>query len=178
MSLLAPADVRAVLSGCRRYRYQLFRRFGPSPRGVLYIMLNPSTADEIEDDPTIRKCIGFARKWGCGHLTVVNLFAWRATSPADMKRAADPVGPENRHYVQNALARTKQKGWPDDLVICAWGRHGAHRNQDRVMRDWLRAEPTVEPLQLGPGPFPRHPLMLAYSTEPEPLAGYDIGDRS
>jgi hypothetical protein len=85
-------------------------------------MLNPSTADASQDDPTIRRCIGFARQWGCGRLVVLNLFAFRATDPADLKRAADPVGPENRAWFDRTLV--------DDLVggpvVCGWGVHGAH----------------------------------------------------
>src|SRR5262245_34051042 len=92
----------ARFSRDRRYRYSLSRRFGDGPTSV-FIMLNPSTADAERDDPTIRKCVGFCRRWGVGELHVVNLFAFRAVSPFDMKKADDPVGPRNRRAIEQAL---------------------------------------------------------------------------
>src|ERR1019366_833740 len=79
----------------RPYRYSLWRRVGESRRRVLFVMLNPSTADAIVDDPTIRRCMGFARTWGFGELEVCNLFAYRSPCPSALLRAADPVGPSN-----------------------------------------------------------------------------------
>src|SRR5437588_2477108 len=99
--LLEPACSRgsAVFSPDGRYRYLLTRRLGRSRRVATFIMLNPSTADAINNDPTIRKCVGFARRWGCGLLQVVNLFALRATEPRVLRAAADPVGPENSRWI-------------------------------------------------------------------------------
>ena len=91
----------AVISDCGKYRYRLTRKWGYG-RPCGFIMLNPSTADALHDDPTIRRCVGFAKAWGCGALIVVNLFAVRATSPREMMRADDPVGPENKEHVQRA----------------------------------------------------------------------------
>jgi hypothetical protein len=84
----------AVISPCGRYRYRLERRFDHGPKVTTFIMLNPSTADAEHDDQTIRRCLGFARAWRCSKLVVVNLFAWRATAPAELKGVEDPVGPE------------------------------------------------------------------------------------
>ena len=84
----------AIFSGDRRYRYLLIRRVGTSQSRVLFIMLNPSAADEVRDDPTIRRCIGFARDWGFGLLEVVNLFALMSTNPKTLLDAEDPVGPD------------------------------------------------------------------------------------
>jgi hypothetical protein len=104
----------ADLSPCGTYRYLLGRRVGEGDRTALFMMLNPSTADATEDDPTIRRCTGFARREGCGVLEVVNLFAYRATDPAELRTAPDPVGPANDHHIKAALGRVA-------LVVVAWG---------------------------------------------------------
>src|SRR5262249_14212908 len=93
----------AVISDCGRYRYSLTRRWGDAaePR-ALFVMLNPSTADAEQDDPTIRRCIGFAKAWGMGSLEVVNLYALRATDPAALLSAPDPIGPKNDTMITSA----------------------------------------------------------------------------
>src|SRR5581483_9586135 len=97
------------------YRYSLARFFGDG--GVVnFIMLNPSTADAETDDPTIRRCLGFAKAWGYGTLVVTNLFAYRATDPAELAKAGDPVGPDND-------TRLWSEAQLSDLVVCAWGNH-------------------------------------------------------
>ncbi len=98
----------ATLSADRIYRYTLTREVDMFGNGeaAMFLMLNPSTADETEDDPTIRRCIGFARRWGYSTLHVANLFAFRATSPADLKMASDPIGPDNDRHLVNRLG-----GW-------------------------------------------------------------------
>lgn len=154
-------EENAVISACGRYRYVLTRQVGPGTRSAVFVMLNPSTADASNDDPTIRRCIGFARQWSCGRLVVLNLFAFRATEPADLKRAEEPVGWENRAWFERMLADPGA-----GLVICGWGVHGEHRGQDRAVLGWL-AELGVEPLALGvtKDGHPRHPLYLPYSAE-------------
>lgn len=163
--LTLPFDQNAVISDCGRYRYLLTRQVGPGSRTATFIMLNPSTADATTDDPTIRRCIGFARRWGCGKLAVLNLFAFRATSPADMKRDNDPVGPENREWFDRSL-QAPHAG----QVICAWGVHGEHMGQDRAVLGWLE-EHGVEPFALGitRDGHPKHPLYLPNSAELLPL---------
>lgn len=109
-----PAVVgEATISPCERYRYRLTRPLGGGPT-CLFVMLNPSTADAKKNDKTVTRCIGFAERENCGLLEVVNLFAWRATDPRELKRAADPVGPENDTAIVAAAGRAK-------LVIAAWG---------------------------------------------------------
>lgn len=109
----------ATISPCGRYRYTLARELGrdlgAEARGtVLFVMLNPSTADSSIDDPTIRRCIGFARAWDYERLEVGNLFAWRATDPDELDSADDPVGPDNdRHLAELAAGAA--------LVVAAWG---------------------------------------------------------
>lgn len=150
----------AVISACGRYRYLLTREFGPGRRTATFIMLNPSTADATHDDPTIRRCTGFARRWNCGRLIVLNLFAVRATDPADMKRADDPVGPENRDWFDRTLR--DPRGGP---VVCAWGIHGEHMHQARTVLGWLDRH-GARPLALGVtrDGHPRHPLYLPGNT--------------
>jgi hypothetical protein len=161
-----PLEQNAVMSVCGKYRYVLTRQVGPGIRTAAFIMLNPSTADSTQDDPTIRRCIGFSKLWGCGKLIVMNLFAVRATRPFDMKRAADPVGPDNREWFQKMLA---DRG--DGPVVCGWGVHGSHREQDVAVLDWL-ANLGIEPVSLGmtKDGHPKHPLYVPYDVELHPLA--------
>lgn len=104
----------AIFSEDDRYRYTLRRRWEGDKESVLFMMLNPSTADAMEDDPTIRRCIGFAKHWGFGGLIVWNLYALRATNPNELLAAADPVGPENDVYLPSLLAAS-------GYVVAAWG---------------------------------------------------------
>ncbi|MGH3977119.1 MAG: DUF1643 domain-containing protein, partial [Pseudonocardiaceae bacterium] len=116
----------AVLSGCGRYRYQLTRTWDPGQQRATFIMLNPSTADAADDDPTIRRCTSYARSWGLGGLMVVNLYAYRATDPADLWKVDDPVGPDNDDHLRAVLAAATDVGAP---VVAAWG---ANARLDRV----------------------------------------------
>jgi hypothetical protein len=159
----------AVLSECGRYRYRLYRSWSAGPF-VVFLMFNPSTADAKEDDPTIRKCIGFARRWKYPGLTVVNLFALRSTDPRAIGRAlyADAVGPDNDEAILTACATAKE-------VISAWG-CGQHMksHSDRpakVLRMVRATYPRLAIQCLGRSSdgSPRHPLMLAYSTERQPF---------
>lgn len=157
----------AIFSECGLYRYELTRDldgalFGLSEHGstCCFVMLNPSTADADMDDPTIRRCIGFAGRLGHTKLIVVNLFAYRATDPEHMKRALDPVGPQNDMAIVRAVERSR-------LVICAWGNHGGYRERDRRVLDLIAGRRT--PYVLGKskcGRFPKHPLYLANQTTP------------
>lgn len=146
----------ATLSACRTYRYALWRRWG---RGdyAMFIGLNPSTADETNDDPTIRRCIGFARAWGYDALCMANLFAFRATQPADMKKAADPVGPENDQALLYLAAGA-------GIVVAAWGAHGTFKGRDQSVRRLL---PGLHYLRLTKDGHPGHPLYLPADLKPQ-----------
>ena len=146
----------AYISADKVYRYSLFREWDAELPTMLFIMLNPSVADAVEDDPTIRRCINFAKREGCGALEVVNLFAFRATSPADMKSATDPVGPENDKILQDALFDTDTH-----TVVCGWGAHGPFRKRDQEVLDMIRCTGHI-PYALGltKDGIPRHPLYL------------------
>ena len=146
----------AVLSSCGRYRYRLHRSWFMGEGTVLFIMLNPSTADAETDDPTIRRCIGFARRWGFRSLAVGNLFAWRATEPRELKQVSDPVGPENdQHLIEMSDSA--------NAVIAAWGAYGVYRNRNLHVLGLL--ESTVEHLGLTKQGHPRHPLYLRADVE-------------
>ena len=167
LALNLPFEQNAVISACGRYRYLLTRQVGPGSRTATFIMLNPSTADASINDATIRRCIGFARRWGCGRLAVLNLFAFRATDPADMKRAEDPVGPENRAWFDRTLSDAGE-----GPVVCGWGVHGEHAGQDQTVLGWL-AEIGVRSLALGltKEGHPKHPLYLPKAAELAPFKG-------
>lgn len=107
----------ALISGCGQYRYDLWRRWDESKPYVAFICLNPSTADAEEDDPTVRRCVAYAKAWGFGAVCILNLFAYRATDPAEMKKAPDPVGEWNNQMIVNTVHRA-------GLVVAAWGTHG------------------------------------------------------
>lgn len=104
----------AIISSCERYRYTLERTWDPELPVLVFCMLNPSKADAVEDDPTIRRCIGFAKREGCGGIRVVNLFAWRTKSPSELpKCAVEAAGPSNDEWVQATVQGRR--------VVVAWG---------------------------------------------------------
>ena len=151
----------AVYSPDTMYRYALTRIWGPGPR-VLFVMLNPSTATEVQNDPTVERCERRARALGCGSFAVANIFAYRATDPLVMRAAPDPVGPLNDATILSLAAEANQ-------VICAWGSHGSHLNRGRTVEALLRA--TARPLHhlgLTMGGQPKHPLYIAYTQQPQP----------
>jgi hypothetical protein len=142
----------AAFSRDRRYRYRLWRRWDRSRPPVAFCMLNPSTADARRDDPTIRRCIGFARDWGYGGIEVVNIFALRATDPRDLRSARDPVGPRNDAFILRAAA-----GSP---VVIAWGVHGALRDRASATLKLFGARSRLLALGRTRSGAPRHPLYL------------------
>lgn len=152
----------ATFSDCRAYRYTLWRRWQADCQWsdmVAFVGLNPSTADQTEDDPTIRRCIGFAKKWGAGGLVMLNLFAFRATDPKVMKAVPSPVGPMNND-VLNDVAR--QVG----STVACWGAHGTLRNRAGNVEMILRAtQKTLFHLGLTKDGHPKHPLYLAGDTK-------------
>jgi len=119
-------DGGALFSKCRRYRYVLRRTWSGNPEYCMFIGLNPSTADAEMDDNTIRRCIRYAQAWGYSGMFMVNLFAYRATDPADMMAAEDPVGPENDYHIKRMAAKSKE-------IIAAWGNHGAYLDRDQAI---------------------------------------------
>ena len=153
----------AVYSDCDAYRYLLTRVWDPAGRRALFVMLNPSTATEMQNDPTVERCERRARALGFGAFRVTNIFAYRATDPRVMRAQADPVGPAN-----DTAIRDSAENWAD-RIICAWGTHGAHLDRGAQVESLLRA--TGRPLftlGLSKGGHPKHPLYIAYDQQPEP----------
>lgn len=158
-----------------RYRYLLWRTWSDVPP-VLFVMLNPSTADAEEDDPTIRRCIGFARRWGAGGLRVVNLYPWRATNPADLPDGPEvfgelPLGHEaNAQAIERALVGVGR-------VIAAWGANpGPWPSQPAVITAQIcGAGRSLEALGLTKDGAPRHPLYLRADAVPKP---YRLAERA
>jgi hypothetical protein len=152
----------AVFDASGHYRYRLTRVWAAGLPRVAFVLLNPSTADHRRDDPTIRRCVGFARAWGYGSVEVVNLFAWRATRPRDLHRAREPVGSDNGRHLRAAVRRAER-------VVVAWGTHGAWRGRDRAALALLRRWGCA-PLCLGltRDGQPRHVLYLPHQTRPAP----------
>ena len=155
----------ARLSDCGTYRYTLGRRWTHdlSAGAAVFVMLNPSTADAEQDDPTIRRCIGFAKALGCGGLHVVNLYAYRATKPADLWKAADPIGPENDEVLRETFKAAAREDRP---VIAAWGANAAPLRAQFVGALARAAGSTLTALGLTKDGAPRHPLYLRSDARP------------
>ena len=149
----------------RRYRYWLHRDLAADgKRGLVFVLLNPSTADAVEDDPTIRRCVGFGRRWGYRELTVVNLFALRATSPAVLcKHGAAAIG----RYNDDALHWARREPGTR-TVVAGWGNHGMHLERDLAVMDSLRPMMALRTTKLG---CPKHPLYLPADAELLPYEG-------
>jgi len=148
----------ATFSYCRKYRYTLWRHWGSlfSKDYAMFIGLNPSTADEQNDDPTVRRCIGYARDWGYAGLCMTNIFAFRATLPIDMKAAEDPIGPANDRTL---IDMAEYAG----VVIAAWGVHGTYLGRDKEV---CKIIPKLHYLKLTKDGYPGHPLYLPKNLRP------------
>lgn len=154
----------AIFSPCKRYRYRLWRRWSDGP-SIAFLMLNPSTADAFRNDPTVERCHRRAVDMGFGALEVVNIFAFLATDPKNLKKAKEPVGPLN----DKVLIETARAA---DMVVCAWGSHGTHNARDIDVRQLLKAA-NITPHILALTKFdqPRHPLYVSYAQTPVPWTG-------
>ncbi|PJF08638.1 DUF1643 domain-containing protein [Pseudorhodobacter sp. MZDSW-24AT] len=157
------AASEAVYSPCEVYRYLLTRIWDGAGARALFVMLNPSTATEAQNDPTVERCERRARALGFGGFRVVNIFAFRATDPRVMRAAADPVGPGNDAAILGSV-----QAWQPDQVICAWGTHGAHLGRGDAVAGMLRG--TGVPLWhlgLTAAGQPKHPLYIGYAQQPQ-----------
>jgi hypothetical protein len=150
----------AEISPCGRYRYALGRRWGDGGT-VAFLMLNPSTADASKDDATSRRCISFARGWGYGGLVLANLYAFRATKPADLWKAADPIGPDNDGHLTRVAAGC-------DRIVAAWGAHARPGRIAAVLA--LPGMDRLAALALTKNGQPRHPLYLRGDLTPQAWA--------
>lgn len=154
----------AVYSPCLRYRYGLTREWDRAAARLLFVMLNPSTATEVQNDPTVERCERRARAYGAGAVRVVNIFAFRATDPKVMRAVDDPVGPGNDAAILASVSE-----WRPDKVICAWGTHGAHLGRGPQVEGLLRQTGAgLWHLGLTKGGAPCHPLYIGYDRQPAP----------
>ena len=153
--MIAASESGAQFSSCRRWRYLLWRRWDARRPAANFLMLNPSTADELKLDPSCTRARVYAERWGFGALIVTNLFGWRATDPGEMKAVKDPVGKGNDEAILRAAREAK-------LVVCAWGNHGTHLDRSTRVLSSLREKN----LRLNSSGEPAHPLYLPGSLEP------------
>lgn len=154
----------AILSDDGAYRYVLARGWRGGKKYVLFVLLNPSTADAFDDDPTVRKCRGFARRWGFGNMLIANLYAWRATDSSALGTAADPIGPDNDEKLRRSASIAS-------AVVCGWGNcpTGIARDAfDRRAADVLRILSGNKPWCIAQNKtgHPAHPLYLPYTDAP------------
>lgn len=146
----------AAFSPCRKYRYALWRIWDESKPTAMFIGLNPSTADEVENDPTVTRCMNFADDWGYGGLCMTNLFAYRETDRHKMKLHKEPVGPDNDAWLDKL---SKQAG----IVVAAWGNDGTHMGRSTIVRNSISS---LHYLALNKTGEPTHPLYLERSLKP------------
>ena len=153
---------KAIISEDGKYRYRLERTWDESGVKVLFIMLNPSTADAINDDATIRRCIDFAKRWGYGGLLVGNLFAYRATKPTELLNAENPIGEDNLKYLNEMYGEVTR-------AVCAWGngkiidRLSKKTGDYKPLSGWLGH---LSYLELSNDGTPKHPLYLKKELQP------------
>lgn len=169
MTQLFDSGKGATFSECRLYRYSLWRDWADSdtfPGRCVFIGLNPSTADEQDDDPTIRRCIGFAKAWGFPGMTMLNAYAWRSTDPTGLLIPDDPVGPGNDAAIRDTVSRA-------ELVVCCWGNHCLRERQEKILDviystgSGLRMAKLVQCLGRNASGSPKHPLYLSKATKLE-----------
>lgn len=153
----------ATFSHCGTYRYDLWRKWDTAKAACVFIGLNPSTATAVTNDPTIRRCIDFARRWGFGGMCMLNLFAYRTPHPKHLLKApVDPIGPENNDSILTICESAP-------MVIAAWGRDGSHLERDRQVLALLDPIVRVHCLKHNGDGSPAHPLYLRKTLNPIPL---------
>lgn len=155
--LLFEFSNRADFSLCRLYRFTLWRVWGDAANYVQFIGLNPSTADETNDDATIRRCRNFAKAWGFGAMCMTNLFAFRATQPSVMKAAQNPIGNDNDKWLSNIADSAK-------IIVVAWGNHGSFLGRDAEVLRLLNRP--VYCFGISKSFQPKHPVRLRKDLSP------------
>lgn len=153
------AEKGALFSVCRTYRYELIREWDYNKPTIVWCGLNPSTADENVDDPTIRREVDFSKRWGFGRYVKVNAYAFRATDPKVMLAATDPVGPQNLDII---VPRARAA----DMFVACWGGNITPAHAWRMRSMMVRERLTVYALKLTRSQQPGHPLYLASNTQP------------
>jgi hypothetical protein len=150
----------ATISNCKKYRYQLWHIWDESKPKVLFIMLNPSLAESEKNNPTVKRCINFAKSWGYGGLYVGNLYAYRTAYPKELKKAGYLKGEENIRHL-------REMGKESELIICAWGVFGVTKSNNT---EWVFSLfEKLHYLALSKDEIPRHPLYLKKDLKPIPF---------
>ena len=155
----------AQFSACRKYRYALWRTWDESKPYAMFVGLNPSTADEVNNDPTVIRCINFAKSWGYGGLCMANLFAYRATEPDEMMAAVEPVGSANDDWLVNLANEA-------GVVVAGWGNDGRYLNRSK---DVVGLLPNLHYLKRNKSGEPAHPLYLKSDLRPVPMSNHSTG---
>ncbi len=159
--LKGDAQSTAIYSPCEKYRYALTRIWDAQGQKISFIMLNPSTATEVQNDPTVERCERRARALGFGAFRVCNIFAWRDTDPFKMRKSKAPIGPANDAAILDAQRWT-------DVTLCAWGTHGEHLKRGPQVEHLLRTSGgELYHLGLSKAGHPKHPLYISYQQQPE-----------
>lgn len=159
-----PGCSGAVYSECERYRYRLWRNWDHEKPRLCMVMLNPSTATELQNDPTVERCQRRAIEYDCGAVEVVNIFAFRSTDPKALYNPLlNPVGEDNNDCILEATSLA-------DIVLCAWGTHGAYRGRGHEVESMLRfydgSKDKLHVLGLNHDGSPKHPLYVGYDKKP------------
>jgi hypothetical protein len=158
--MIAAGASGARFSACRRWRYLLWRGWDERKPWANFLMLNPSTADEFQLDPSCTRARNYAERWGFGGVVITNIFAWRATDPEQMKAARDPVGRANDRAILRAAREVS-------IVVCAWGNHGLHRDRAHSVTEMLKeARVKLHVLRMNGCGQPAHPLYLPGTLNP------------
>lgn len=157
LRLFQNKETGAQFSECRTWRYALRRTWDAEKSHVMFVGLNPSTADETKNDPTVRRCMGYAKRWGYGGIYMLNIFAFRATNPRALKKCPDPVGPENYRFLQmyHDVA---------GMTVACWGAHGAFKRQGEFVATMLDDLYCLDVTLEG---HPKHPLYLRADLVPK-----------
>ena len=157
----ADAFSEATYSECEKYRYCLFREWDVRKKRAHFIMLNPSTATEYQNDPTVERCERRARSLGYGAFSVTNIFAWRETNPKKMEKVSDPIGPKNDGIIIETCKNS-------NLNIAAWGAHGSHRARGKEVKEILiKVKLKIFSLGITKLGHPKHPLYISYQVKPQ-----------
>ena len=149
-------DCGAKFSKCRKYRYTLWRTWDHLKPKVMFLGLNPSTADEINNDPTVTRCINYSKSWGYGGMYMMNIFAFRTTYPIELKKTKDPVGKKNDYWIMKIYNDV-------DKCIGAWGNDGEFENRSE---DIFSLIPKLYCLKINNSGQPAHPLYLKSNLTP------------
>ena len=152
----------AYISTCGTYRYWLTREWDESNPLLVWLMLNPSTADASQDDATMRKCMSYARKWGYGGITVINVYALRSRDPKNLWKVSDPVGPHNNRWISLWMGYARRRG---SKIICGWSKHPKPERIDEILEIAENERVDLEVVEMGQH-GPKHPLYLKGDLKP------------